>query len=73
MRAVPQRLREASYGLGAPRITSIQVVFPAAISGIVAALILAASRAIGETMVVGRGGRDRRLAFGSTRSHPARR
>lgn len=53
MRAVPQALREASYGLGARRLTtSIQVVFPAAISGIVAALILAASRAIGETMVV---------------------
>ncbi len=53
MRAVPQSLREASYGLGARRITtSIRVVFPAAISGIVAALILATSRAIGETMVV---------------------
>ena len=53
MRAVPQNLREASYGLGARRITtSIRVVFPAAISGIVAALILATSRAIGETMVV---------------------
>jgi phosphate transport system permease protein len=53
MRAVPGALREASYGLGARRLTtSIRVVFPAAISGIVAALILAASRAIGETMVV---------------------
>jgi len=53
MRAVPRALREASYGLGARRITtSLRVVFPAAISGIVAALILAASRAIGETMVV---------------------
>jgi phosphate transport system permease protein len=53
MRAVPQGLREASYGLGARRITtSLRVVFPAAISGIVAALILAISRAIGETMVV---------------------
>ena len=53
MRAVPQNLREASYGLGARRITtSLRVVFPAAISGIVAALILATSRAIGETMVV---------------------
>jgi phosphate transport system permease protein len=53
MKAVPQNLREASYGLGARRITtSIRVVFPAAISGIVAALILATSRAIGETMVV---------------------
>jgi phosphate transport system permease protein len=53
MRAVPRSLREASYGLGARRITtSLQVVFPAAVSGIVAALILATSRAIGETMVV---------------------
>ncbi len=53
MRAVPQNLREASYGLGARRITtSVRVVFPAAISGIVAALILATSRAIGETMIV---------------------
>lgn len=53
MRAVPQSLREASYGLGARRLTtSIRVVVPAAISGIVAALILATSRAIGETMVV---------------------
>jgi len=53
MRAVPVSLREASYGLGAKRVTtSLRVVFPAAISGIVAALILAASRAVGETMVV---------------------
>jgi phosphate transport system permease protein len=53
MRAVPRSLREASYGLGARRVTtSLRVVFPAAISGIVAALILATSRAIGETMVV---------------------
>ena len=53
MRAVPNSLREASYGLGAQRrTTSLRVVFPAAISGIVAALIIATSRAIGETMVV---------------------
>jgi phosphate transport system permease protein len=53
MRSVPQNLREASYGLGARRITtSLRVVFPAAISGIIAALILATSRAIGETMIV---------------------
>jgi len=50
---VPRSLREASYGLGARRVTtSLRVVVPAAISGIVAAMILAASRAIGETMVV---------------------
>jgi phosphate transport system permease protein len=53
MRAVPLALREASYGLGARRLTtSMKVVVPAAISGIVAAMILATSRAIGETMVV---------------------
>ena len=53
MRAVPQGLREASYGLGARRMTtSLRVVVPAAISGIVAACILATSRAVGETMVV---------------------
>jgi phosphate transport system permease protein len=53
MRAVPQSLREASYGMGAKKMTTVlRVVFPAALSGIVAALILAASRAIGETMIV---------------------
>ena len=53
MHAVPAYLREASYGLGArKRTTSLEVVFPAAISGIVAALLLGFSRAIGETMIV---------------------
>ena len=53
MYAVPRSLREASYGLGArKRTTSLRIVFPAAISGIVAALILGLSRGIGETMVV---------------------
>jgi phosphate transport system permease protein len=53
LRAVPGSLREASYGLGAKKVTtSLRVVFPAAISGVVASLILAASRSIGETMVV---------------------
>jgi phosphate transport system permease protein len=53
MRAVPAALREASYGLGAKRWhTSLRVVVPAALSGIVAAMILAVSRAIGETMIV---------------------
>jgi phosphate transport system permease protein len=53
MRAVPHALREAAYGLGARRITtSLRVVVPAAVSGIVAAIILGISRAIGETMVV---------------------
>jgi phosphate transport system permease protein len=50
--AVPGSLREASYGVGASKAsTVVRVVFPAAISGIVAALIIATSRAIGETMV----------------------
>jgi phosphate transport system permease protein len=53
MHAVPSSLREASVGLGARRMTtSLRVVFPAAVSGIVAALIVGISRAIGETMVV---------------------
>jgi phosphate transport system permease protein len=53
LHAVPLSLREASYGLGARRrSTSARVVFPAAISGIVAALILGLSRAIGETLIV---------------------
>src|SRR5688500_12352979 len=53
LHAVPRYLREAAYGLGArKRTTSLRVVFPAAISGIVAALLLGVSRAIGETMIV---------------------
>jgi phosphate transport system permease protein len=53
IRAVPMALREAAYGLGAHRLqATFRVVFPAAISGIVAAVILGISRAIGETMVV---------------------
>jgi phosphate transport system permease protein len=53
MRAVPLSLREAAYGLGArPMTTSLRIVVPAATSGIVAAVILGISRAIGETMVV---------------------
>jgi phosphate transport system permease protein len=53
MHAVPNALREASYGLGARRrATSLHVVAPAAVSGITAAIILGISRAIGETMIV---------------------
>ena len=53
MRAVPRGLREGAYALGATRMqTAWQVVVPAAFSGITAAVILAASRAIGETMIV---------------------
>lgn len=53
MRAVPMSMREGSYAMGATRFqTAMRVVTPAAISGIIAAYILAISRAIGETMVV---------------------
>ncbi|HLG41003.1 MAG TPA: phosphate ABC transporter permease subunit PstC [Chitinophagaceae bacterium] len=51
--AVPKSLREASYGMGATRLqTSFKVLVPAASSGIVVSVILAISRAIGETMIV---------------------
>ena len=51
--AVPQSLREGSYGLGATKSETIKrVVFPAALPGIVGGILLAISRAIGETMIV---------------------
>ncbi len=51
--AVPQSLRDASYALGATRTETIrQVVLPAALPGIMGGVLLAASRAIGETMIV---------------------
>jgi phosphate transport system permease protein len=51
--AVPQSLREGSYGLGATRSETIRkVVLPAALPGIVGGVLLAVSRAIGETMIV---------------------
>jgi len=51
--AVPRSLREASYALGATKLeTAVQIVVPAALSGIAAATIIAVSRAIGETMIV---------------------
>ena len=51
--AVPQSLRDASYGLGATQAETIkQVLLPAAIPGISGSLLLATSRAIGETMIV---------------------
>ena len=57
MRAVPMSLREGSYGLGArKRSTTTKIVFPAAVSGIVAAVIVGMSRAVGETMVVAMAG-----------------
>jgi phosphate transport system permease protein len=53
MSAVPQSLREGAFGLGAAKLqVTLRVVFPAALSGIVASLVLALSRAVGETMVV---------------------
>lgn len=51
--AVPQTLRDGAYAMGATKSETIkQVVFPAALPGIIAALLLAVSRAIGETMIV---------------------
>jgi len=53
LNAVPNSLREASYGMGATKFqTSFRVLVPAASSGIIASIILAISRAIGETMIV---------------------
>lgn len=68
LRSVPMALREASAGLGARKVTTtVKVVVPAAVSGLVAAFIVAVSRAIGETMVVflagGGGGNQAALTF----------
>ncbi len=53
MRAVPMSLREGSFAMGATRLqTAVNVVVPAAISGIAAAYILGVSRAVGETMIL---------------------
>jgi phosphate transport system permease protein len=53
MRAVPGGLREGAYAMGATKMrVATRVVFPAALSGIVASIVLAISRAVGETMVV---------------------
>ncbi|UMB53289.1 phosphate ABC transporter permease subunit PstC [Lutibacter sp. A64] len=53
LHAVPKDLREASYGMGATKLqTAFKVVVPAASSGIIVSIILAISRAIGETMIV---------------------
>lgn len=53
MRSVPRSLREGAYALGASKMrVALKVVVPAAISGIIAAFVLGASRAVGETMVV---------------------
>lgn len=53
MSAVPQAMRQGSAALGANRMqTTLRVVFPAALSGIIAAVVLGISRAVGETMIV---------------------
>jgi phosphate transport system permease protein len=68
MQGVPRGLREGSYALGATKMqTSLRVVVPAAFSGITAAFILAASRAIGETMIVAiAAGQQPRLTWNPT-------
>ena len=69
MTAVPASLREGAFGLGAnKRQVALRVVFPAALSGIVAALVLGASRAIGETVIIlVAGGTIARLSLDPTR------
>jgi phosphate transport system permease protein len=53
LRAVPRSLREGAYGVGATKFdVSVKVVVPSALSGIVAAFLLAIARAVGETMIV---------------------
>jgi phosphate transport system permease protein len=71
MSAVPQALREGSAGLGANKVqTAIRVVFPAALSGVVAALVLGASRAIGETVIILiAGGQTANLSLNPTESY----
>lgn len=68
LHAVPQALREASYGMGATKLqTAFKVVVPAASSGIIVSIILAISRAIGETMIVAiAAGQQPRLTFDPT-------
>jgi phosphate transport system permease protein len=53
LQAVPRSLREAAYGVGGTKFdVSVKVVIPAALSGIIAAFLLAIARAVGETMIV---------------------
>ena len=53
LRAVPNALREGAYGIGATKFeVTLKVVFPAALSGVIAASLLAIARAVGETMIV---------------------
>jgi phosphate transport system permease protein len=71
MSAVPASLREGAFGLGASKLqVALRVVFPAALSGIVAALVLGASRAVGETVIVlVAGGASASMALDPTSSH----
>ena len=69
LQAVPRSLREGAYGVGATKFdVSVKVVVPSALSGIVAAFLLAIARAVGETMIValaaGNLGRNLKAAFG---------
>jgi phosphate transport system permease protein len=68
MYAVPKTLREASYAMGATKFqTAFKVVMPAALSGIAVSVILALSRAIGETMIVAiAAGNQPRFTFNPT-------
>jgi phosphate transport system permease protein len=70
MRAVPRGLREGAFAMGATRFEVVRkVVFPAAISGIMASIILAMSRAVGETMAVSLAVGDKpQLSFDPTES-----
>lgn len=70
MRAVPRGMREGAYAMGATKFEVVRkVVFPAAVSGIMASIILAASRAIGETMAVSLAVGDKpQLTFDPTES-----
>lgn len=70
LRAVPKSLREASYGMGATKFqTAFRVMIPAAASGIIVSVILAISRALGETMIVAiAAGQEPKLTFNPTES-----
>jgi phosphate transport system permease protein len=71
MSSVPASLREGAFGLGASKLqVSVRIVFPAALSGIVAAIILGASRAVGETVIILiAGGQVARLDFDLTQGY----
>ncbi|MDQ3704451.1 MAG: phosphate ABC transporter permease subunit PstC [Chloroflexota bacterium] len=70
MASVPASLREGAYGLGSTRFeVAVKVVFPAALSGIVASVILGLSRAVGETMIVAiAAGQNPNFSFNPTES-----